>query len=164
MKTASLNELKKELDDLEPAKLKSLCLRLARFKKDNKELLTYLLFEEQDESGYVESIKRDMSEQFSEVSNLNTYYLKKSLRRILKVVNKQIRYSGLPETDLALRIHFCQQIKEADMPVTKSAVLMNLYEQQLKKIHQALGKLHEDLQFDYKSQIERLSIRRSSSI
>jgi hypothetical protein len=160
MKTASLNELKKELDELEAVQLKSLCLRLAKFKKDNKELLTYLLFEEQDESGYVESVKREMTEQFGDVSNLNTYYLKKSLRRILKLVNKQIRYSGLPETELALRIHFCQQIKEAEMPVTKSTVLINLYEQQLKKIHQALEKLHEDLQFDYQSQIEKLSIHR----
>jgi len=157
MKAASLNELKKELDELEAGQLKSLCLRLAKFKKDNKELLTYLLFEEQDESGYVESVRREITEQFGDVSNLNTYYLKKSLRRILKMVNKQIRYSGLPETELALRIHFCEQIKEAEMPVTKSTVLMNLYEQQLKKIHQALAKLDEDLKLDYQSRIENLS-------
>lgn len=160
MKAASLHELKKELDELEVGQLKSLCLRLSKFKKDNKELLTYLLFEAQDESGYVESIKREVTEQFGEISNLNTYYLKKSLRRILKLVNKQIRYSGLPETELELRIHFCQEIKNADLLLTKSIVLINLYEQQLKKIHQALAKLDEDLQFDYQSQIGKLSINR----
>lgn len=144
----------------EAGQLKSLCLRLAKFKKDNKELLTYLLFEAHDEHGYVESVKREVTEQFESISNLNTYYLKKSLRRILKIVNKQIRYSGLPETELELRIHFCRQIKEADMAITKSTVLMNLYEQQLKKIHQALEKLHEDLQFDYQAQVEGLAVQR----
>lgn len=161
MDAASLNELKKAMEDLDAGQLRLLCLRLAKFKKDNKELLTYLLFEEQDEQGYVESVKREITEMFSEVSNLNTYYLKKSLRRILKLVNKQIRYSGLPETELELRIHFCQQIKEADMPVTKSVVLINLYEQQLKKIHQAVGKLHEDIQFDYEGVVKGLTLRRN---
>ena len=161
MKSASVNELKKELDELETGQLKSLCLRLAKFKKENKELLTYLLYEAHDEHSYVESVKRDVAEQFESIPNLNTYYLKKSLRRILKIVNKQIRYSGVPETELALRIHFCQQINEADMAITKSTVLMNLYEQQLKKIHQTLEKLHEDLQFDYQSQIEALSVQRN---
>jgi hypothetical protein len=160
MDAASLNELKRALEDLDAGQLKSLCLRLAKFKKDNKELLTYLLFEEQDESGYVESVKREITGLFSEISNLNTYYLKKSLRRILKLVNKQIRYSGVPETELALRIHFCQQIQEAGMPVTKSVVLMNMYDQQLKKIHQVLGKLHEDLQSDYEGMVSDLVIRR----
>jgi hypothetical protein len=157
MKVATVNEMKKELDELEAPQLKSLCLRLAKFKKENKELLTYLLYEERDEHGYVESVKRVVTEQFGEIPNLNTYYLKKSLRRILKIVNKHIRYSGLPETELALRIHFCQQIKDADMAITKSTVLMNLYDQQIKKIYQALEKLHEDLQFDYQSQIAALS-------
>jgi hypothetical protein len=158
MKAASLNELKKELDELDAPQLKSLCLRLAKFKKDNKELLTYLVFEEHDEHAYVESIKREITDQFGDVSNLNTYYLKKSLRRILKMVNKQIRYSGLPRTELELRIHFCEQIVDSDMQIKKSAVLVNLYEQQLKKIHQALAKLDEDLQFDYRAQVEELKL------
>ena len=160
MDAASLNELKKELDELDPGQLQSLCLRLAKFRKDNKELLTYLLFEQQDEHGYVENMKREMTEEFNNISNLNTYYLKKSLRRILKLVNKQIRYSGLPETELALRIHFCQQIKESRMPVTGSTVLTNLYDQQLRKIDQTWKKLQEDIQQDYRDQIEQLSIAR----
>jgi hypothetical protein len=156
MKAATVHEIKKELDSLELERIKALCLRLAKFKKENKELLTYLLFEEQDENGYVESVKREIDEQFTEIRNVNVYYLKKSLRRILRVINKQIKYSGTPETELALRIHFCQNMKDASVPFDKSAVLMNLHQQQLKKISQAMSKLDEDLQYDYKSQIEEL--------
>lgn len=158
MKAATVNEIKKELEGLEPESTKALCLRLARFKKDNKELLTYLLFEAHDEAGYVESVKREITEQFQEIPNLTVYYVKKSLRRILRMVNKQIKYSGLPVTELILRIHFCHQIKESAIPIDKSAVLVNLYQQQLKKIQLALSKLPEDLQYDYQSEIENLNL------
>ncbi len=158
MKAATVHEIKKELEGLDPETAQGLCLRLARFKKDNKELLTYLLFEAHDEAGYVESVKREITEQFQEIPNLTVYYVKKSLRRILRLMNKQIKYSGLPVTELILRIHFCQQIKESAIPIDKSAVLVNLYQQQLKKIQLALSKLPEDLQFDYQSEIENLTI------
>lgn len=160
MKASSISELKKELNELDVDQLKELCLRLTKFKKENKELLSYLLFEAQDEAGYIENAKQEMTDEFEAIPNLNTYYLKKSLRRILKMINKQIRYSGIPQTELELRIHFCEQIREADIPLTKSTVLMNLYDQQVKKIHQALEKLEEDLQFDYQSQVKKLVIQR----
>jgi len=158
MKAATVHDIKKELEGLEPEITQALCLRLARFKKDNKELLTYLLFEAHDEAGYVESVKREITEQFEEIPNLTVYYVKKSLRRILRQVNKQIKYSGIPTTELVLRIHFCQQVKASAIPIDKSPVLVNLYQQQLKKIDQALAKLPEDLQYDYQSEIENLAI------
>lgn len=158
MKAATVHEIKKELEGLDPEVTLALCLRLARFKKDNKELLTYLLFEAHDEAGYVESIKREITEQFQEIPNLTVYYVKKSLRRILRLVNKQIKYSGLPVSELILRIHFCQQIKQSAIPIDKSPVLVNLYQQQLKKIQLALSKLPEDLQYDYQSEIENLNL------
>jgi hypothetical protein len=158
MKSATVNEIKKELENLEPEQARTLCLRLAKFKKENKELLTYLLFEAGNEQAYIEEVKRDTAEEFQQLSNLNVYYVKKSLRRILRIVNKQIKYSGLPETELALRIHFCEQIKDSNLPIEKSTVLVNLHQQQLKKINQALGKLNEDLQYDYQSQIENLAL------
>lgn len=156
MKTATLHEIKKELDVLEPEKVHALCMRLAKFKKENKELLTYLLFEAHDEQSYILDVKRELDEQFKSLSNLNVYYIKKSIRRILRLVNKQIKYSGLPTTELALRIHFCQQMKLNSIPMDKSVVLSNMYQQQLTKIDKALSKLVEDLQYDYQAEIENL--------
>ena len=48
MKASSLNELKKELEYRDKKELLSFCMRLAKFKKENKELLTFLLFEKDD--------------------------------------------------------------------------------------------------------------------
>ena len=49
MKTVSLSELKRALQNVPLGDLPDLCLRLAKYKKENKELLTYLLFEADDE-------------------------------------------------------------------------------------------------------------------
>ena len=46
-----LQHIKKEIQHLPTEQLAELMLRLARYKKENKELLTYLLFESHDEPG-----------------------------------------------------------------------------------------------------------------
>lgn len=156
MKTATVHEIKKELATLEPGKVQALCLRLAKFKKDNKELLTYLLFEAHDEQAYIADAKRETEEQFSALSHQNVYYIKKSVRRIGRLVNKQIKYSAQPTTELALRINFCQQMKVNAIPMGKSTVLANMYQQQLNTIDKTLSKLEEDLQYDYQAEIDNL--------
>jgi len=157
MKAATSNELKQELQASTPKQLLELCLRLARFKKENKELLTYLLFEAHDEASYIQSVKNDMDEQFAELSQFNLYLTKKSLRKILRNTNKYIRYTGSKLAETELLIHYCKNIIAAKIPFHKSAALCNLYNQQLKKINAAVILLHEDLQHDYWREIEGIS-------
>ena len=157
MKAATSNELKQELQASSPKQLMELCLRLARFKKENKELLTYLLFEAHDEAAYIQSIKDDMDEQFVQLSQFNLYLTKKSLRKILRSTNKYIRYTGSKLAETELLIHYCKNIIAANIPFHKSTALTNLYKQQLKKINAAVILLHEDLQHDYWKEIEVIS-------
>ncbi len=156
MKAASLNEIKKELVTLEADTLLELCMRLGKYKKENKELLTYLLFEASDEPAYIESVKGDIDELFRELPKGNLYFVKKSLRKILRMTNKQIRYSGVKQSELELRIHFCTRLKNSGIRLDRSPVLLNLYQQQLKRINLALAKLPEDLQFDFQRAVESL--------
>ena len=149
MKAASLNEVKKELQNLDADVLRDLCMRLAKYKKENKELLTYLLFEAHNEQSYVESVKEDLNELFAGLPPSNVYLIKKVLRKILRVANKQIKYSGIKQTELELRMFFCAKVKEARVPLNTGTVLYNLYHQQLKKINEVLEKMPEDLQADY---------------
>jgi hypothetical protein len=157
MKAASVNEIKKAIQDLDEKEVRDFCLRLAKFKKENKELLTYLLFEAQDENAYVESVKEEMNELFATVPKSNVYLIKKVLRKILRTVNKQIRYSGINETEVTLRIYFCTKMKKSGISLQSSVLISNLYNQQIKKISAALTKLDEDLQFDYARDFEYIS-------
>jgi hypothetical protein len=83
MKAVTVKEISQELLNLTPKELRDLCLRLARFKKENKELLTYLLFEASDEASYVESVKKEIDLQFDQVNRKSNYYIKKGLRILL---------------------------------------------------------------------------------
>ena len=66
MNPASIDDIKNELKQLPPKKVLELTLRLARFKKENKELLTYLLFESHDEAGYIKMLQADIEKVRSE--------------------------------------------------------------------------------------------------
>lgn len=156
MKAASVNELKKELARLDHADLLRICMRLAKYKKENKELISYLLFEADDEDSYVSMIKSEMDELFETLPRSNVYLIKKVLRKILRIVNKQIKYSEAVKTELELRIYFCQNIKKHRVPLTSSQVLTNVFTGQLKKIESVIVKLPEDLQFDYESDCQSL--------
>jgi hypothetical protein len=157
MKAASINEIKKELVTLDARMLGDLCMRLAKYKQENKELLTYLLFEAYDESGYIKAVKAEMDELFHSLPSGNVYYIKKSLRKVLRILNKQIKYSGNKQTELELRLYFCTKIKEAGVPLRSSTVLFNMNEQQLKKIKTVLAQLPEDLQYDYNRELISIS-------
>lgn len=156
MKAAGSAELKQELKDLSQARLINLCLRLARFKKENKELLTYLLFDADDLQAYIESVKQEISDNFSEINTSSLYYVKKSLRKILRTVNKHVRYTGEKQAEVELLLHFCKTLHSSKIPFRKSNALHNLYLSQLKKIKATVSTLHEDLQFDYMRQLEGL--------
>src|SRR5260221_7828556 len=116
MTTASLQEIKKELRTLDADSLQELCMRLAKYKKENKELLNYLLFEAHNEQAYIENVKEELSELFKTVPSSNVYFVKKSLRKILRFANRQIKYSGIKQSELEVRIFFCTKVKEAKVP------------------------------------------------
>src|ERR1700761_3804835 len=134
MKAASIPEIKQELQSLPPSRLTELCLRLARFKKDNKELLTFLLFEASDMNGYITSIKELIDDEFEGLPKPNLYLTKKSLRKVLRTTLKQIRYTGSPQTEVELLTYFLRKIRQSGIRYQDSPVLVNLYKQQLKKI------------------------------
>ena len=93
MTTATIKELKQELTNCTKEEMLQLCLRLAKFKKENKELLTYLLFEASDEANYIENIKVEIKDSLSEINTRSYYYIKKSIRKILRTIKKYIRFS-----------------------------------------------------------------------
>ena len=156
MRAATIHEIKQELTTVKPNVLLDLCLRLGKFKKENKELLTYLLFEAHNEPEFVAGIKNEIETNFTEINQSNLYFAKKSLRKIARMINKYCRYSGIKETEIELRLHFCQQLKESGIPISKNPVIRNLYEGQLKKIRELLSAMHEDVQYDYVKMLKAL--------
>ena len=156
MKAASLAQIKSELKEKSSDELMALCLRLGRFKKDNKELLTYLLFEAQDEQGFVNLLKEDIDDLMDEINTNHLYYMKKGLQKIVRSLNRSLRYSGQKQTEVEVRIYFCEKIRETGIAIERHSTIHNLFLREIKRIEKALSGLHEDLQADYQVEIEDL--------
>ena len=157
MKAVTVKELKEELNNRTPKEIRDLCLRLARFKKENKELLTYLLFESSDELSYVESVKKEIDLQFEQINKKSYYLIKKCVRRILRNIRKYIRYSQKKQTEVELLIYFCAKLKKLSPSIQKNTGLRNLYTRQIETIRKKVSFLHEDLQYDYGIELDELN-------
>jgi phosphoglycerate-specific signal transduction histidine kinase len=159
MKAATVAQLKKELQFKSQEETMQLCLRLARFKKENKELLTYLLFESDSEEGYIDTVKEEIDDMFNDI-NVNSYfYIKKSVRKILRTIKKYIRYSGNKATEVELLLYFCEKLKSFRPSIKRNVTLTNLYNRQLEYIKKKIPLLHEDLQHDYGMILQELKLQ-----
>lgn len=158
MKSHTIHEIQKELTTLEPKQVLELCMRLAKHKKENKELLSYLLFDRNDEKEYIEKVKKTLDELFHEISRKTTWTTKKGLQKVVRHLNKFIKNSSKKESELELRIYFCKKVKAARISLDSSKIISNLYYREIEKIKAAFSKLHEDLQYDYKEDLEKLSV------
>lgn len=157
MKAATVAQIKKELELRSSDQLLELCLRLAKFKKENKELLTYLLFESEDEQAYIELVQKDLDLKLDAINVHSYYYIKKSMRKALRELKKFIRYSNRKETEVELLMHFCYRMSEFTPSIFKNRVLYNMFNTQLNLIEKRISSLHEDLQYDYTLELESLT-------
>jgi hypothetical protein len=156
MKAATVKDLRLELSNRSPKELIDICLRLSKFKKENKELLTYLLYEASNEDAYITNVKSEIDLQFEQVNKKNFYFIKKGIRKILRNVKKYIRYSQKKETEVELLMYFCTQLKYFKPSIERNKVLQNLYQRQIAIINKVITKLHEDLQYDYQTELKKL--------
>ena len=156
MKPATAKEIRDELKQQDREELLQIVLRLSRFKKENKELLTYLLFDASDEEEYKQKVKAEMDEEFAAINQNNFYYTKKGMRKLLKNVKKYSRYSGKKETEVELLIYFLQKMEEFRPSIHRNKILKNLYDRQLDLVKKNMEKLHEDLQYDLNMELEKL--------
>jgi hypothetical protein len=155
MKPATISEIKSALSQLTQNELMALCVKMASFRKENKELLTYLLFEADDQAMFIKNVKEEIAQIFSMASS-NMYLGKKTYRKALKAVNNYIRFAKNKTTEVELLIYYCNCMNNTMNPIHEYDVTANMYQRQIVKIEKALKTLHEDLQYDYGQQIDEL--------
>ena len=158
MKAVTVKELKTELTNHSNKELIELCLRLSKFKKENKELLTYLLFESSNEEGYINSVKIEIDEMFEMINRKTYYFIKKSVRKILRTIKKYIRYSKNKETEVELLLYFCKKLYEFKPSIKNNTVLRNIFNREIESIKKKMTLLHEDLQYDYELELKKFNL------
>mgnify|MGYP001424827495 CR=1 FL=1 len=156
MKIESIATIKKELKHLSKDELLELCLRLGKFKKENKAMMTYLLFLSEDENSYIESVKETLDELFDGVNRYSYFLMKKTIRKILRQIRIYAKYSNEKSTEVELLLYFCEKLVKLKPSIFDNNVLTNLYDRQIESIRKKVSVLHEDLQFDFNQRIDEL--------
>ncbi len=146
--TYGLKDLKKELQHLPAEHITELVLRLARHKKENKELLAYLLFEADDEPAFIEKVKAEVGFMFSQLP-VQSYLAAKSMRKILRLIGKYTKFMASKGAEIDLLINFCNNYLQYADRRSSYKPLRLILTRQIEKIRGLIQKLHEDIQFDY---------------
>ena len=152
MKIASINEIKSCLNDMEKEELISGLLRLVKFKNDNKQLLNFILFEEQNPEQYILQIKAEIDLAFDSLNGSQFYLAKKTIRKTIRIANKHIKFCSKDFVEVEVLLYVCQKIKDCPYDVEKFSVLKTIFQGLTKKIEKALSTMHADLQYDYQKQ------------
>lgn len=155
MKTEKLTNIKKELNALPVQQLTDICIRLAKYKKESKELLNYLLYNSHDPLAYADQVKLFLNDDFK-ILPKHYYQSNKSLRKILRLMTQHARYTANKQVEIELLLWFCHNFLLYSDIHTSHKVLQTIFTRQLDKIKLLLPKLHEDLHFDYLQEFESL--------
>lgn len=156
MSPATIEDLKKELQKLPPKKLLELTLKLARFKKENKELLTFLLFESGNIEGYVQSLQMEIDEMVADIHKAPSAVVKKQLRRVTRLITRQSKYIASKPATAELHLHFCLALKNHPESLLNITSANTIYQQQLNKLSKLVPTLDDDLQYDLQQKIDAL--------
>lgn len=157
MKAKSLKKLREELVYAEKQDLVDLCLQLARFKVENKELLTYELFYKNNKDLYLSEIEAHVDKEFEGLNDASYFYLKKGVQKINRHVKKYIRIAKDPEIEVHLLLYFLKQFKAYKPDLLKQKILNNMYHREYKLVVKRIEKLHPDLQYDYEKELEEVT-------
>jgi hypothetical protein len=113
-----------------------------------------LLYEVSDELSFINSIKEEIDLAFKEINRTSYYYLKKSIRKILRNTKKNIRYSKKKQTEVELILFYCNKLKNFTPPISKSIPLTRIFEREVLRVEKIVAKLDADLQYDYGNEIK----------
>ncbi|MDN3690138.1 hypothetical protein [Cyclobacterium jeungdonense] len=156
MQLPSLNSLKKELQHRDSKELIDLVLHLSKLNRDNKAFLYFKLFDSDDASLFVDTVKEELEKAFNSANSKNYYFAKKSAQGIRRILNKNLKLTKDSNAKIELITFFCRQLEEFGYLEYHYPVIDNLYALQVGKVEKLIGNLHEDLQFDYQEQLENL--------
>jgi len=150
-----LKEIKAELKHLSTTQLADLCLRMVKYKKENKELLAYLLFEADNDEAFIGTIKAETGLMYSQLSS-QSYQMAKGIRKILRYITKHVKFMGSKQAEVELLLQFCRDYLDYADGRANYKPLRQILIRQLVKLKASIAKLQEDLQFDYQQEYETL--------
>ncbi|RYZ88964.1 MAG: hypothetical protein EOP04_08105 [Proteobacteria bacterium] len=96
-------------------------------------------------------------EEFAGVNTKSVYITKKNLRRIIRIANQFMKYSDDPETPVQILLFICVEINKLPVNFSRSTSLSNILSATRNRLLKQIESLHEDLQYEYKREFQKLN-------
>jgi len=157
MKPATLVQIRKELETISPQRLMALTLRLIKLKSENKEFVSYLLFDEDQLSEYLADLKFEISEVLDGASFTQPLIAKKALRKCQKYITKHAKYMGSKDAEAELYMFLLRKIHEKGINRYTHRAIQLIYLRIIEKTKKLLPTIHNDLRGDFEIEILNLS-------
>ena len=100
---------------------------------------------------------QEIDELFSEINRSTMYYAKKGIRKIVRRIDKCIKYSGVKESEVEIRLYFCKKLEGSGIRFRSTKVTYNMFLSQISKIEKTIAKFHEDIQTEYRRELRKLT-------
>ncbi len=152
----SLSDIRKELAYASPEELKSLCLRMARFKKENKEHLAFLLFQK-NEADFIKSVKAEISDALDDIHRIHAFQARKVLQKTLRTIVKYKKFCLSKVFEMEVMLHFIRSMQAKQISEYTSSYTGQFYKKQQLKLVKILESLDEELSMDYRDEVEDLT-------
>jgi len=156
MKPATLVQIRKELETISPQRLMALTLRLIKLKSENKEFVSYLLFDEDQLSEYLADLKFEISEVLDCASFSQSLIAKKALRKCQKSITKHARYMGSKDAEAELYMFMIRKIHEKGINKYTHRTIQIIYLRCIERVKKLLPNIHDDLRGDFEIEIQNL--------
>lgn len=156
MEKTTLSDIRKELVHCSREELVAIALRMARFKKENKEHLAYLLFEK-DEPEYIRGINTEISAALHDLKRMNSLQVKKTLQKTLRTITKNKKFCLSKIYEMEVMLHFTELMQVKKIPHSSSTYISQFYFKQVLKLPKILAGLDPDLQTDYQTAVDDLT-------
>ncbi len=114
-------------------------------------MLAYLLLDAADPMHYADTQKQEMDILFEEVSD-HYYYATKNLRKIAKIVARYKKFTRHAQGETELLLHFLKGYAQ-HAPDYPHQPLQNMAYRAMHQLQKLIPKLHEDLQYDYRREL-----------
>jgi hypothetical protein len=150
-----LSDLKKELLELNKPELIQLCLRVAKLKRENKELLAYLIFDADDPLFYAQKLKPEIKEVFEQPFQ-HAYYLTKSIRKVMRLITKYYRFTSNKQGETDLLIYLVEEFHQSWRHEYRYQALGKVIFRCLEKAQTNLKKIDEDFRADFEQPLAEL--------
>ena len=150
-----LSDLKKELLELNKLELIQLCLRVAKLKRENKELLAYLIFDADDPLFYAQKLKPEIKEVFEQPFQ-HAYYLTKSIRKVMRLITKYYRFTSNKQGETDLLIYLVEEFHQSWRYEYRYQALGKVIFRCLEKAQTNLKKIDEDFRADFEQPLAEL--------